>query len=207
MCRLVESLCIKNGNPVNLDFHQHRLNNSRKEFLNLDDILSIQTALDEKLAIPSTADIVNSHAVCKCRIVYKEKIESIETAPYRMRQVKSLKLVYPEHIDYRYKYADRRALDQLKELKGDCDDILIVVNNCITDTSYSSVLFFDGKEWITPDTYLLPGTKRAALLSGGIIKERRVEVDDLSKYKKARIVNAMIDFEDERDILAENIYI
>ncbi|MFV0268328.1 MAG: aminotransferase class IV, partial [Draconibacterium sp.] len=106
-----------------------------------------------------------------------------------------LQVVKNDTIDYAYKYADRENLTELFNQRGDCDDILIVKNNCITDSYTANPVFFDGKEWWTPDTPLLPGTQRARLLSEGQLKVCRITLDDLEKYSKIGLINALQDLE------------
>ena len=85
------------------------------------------------------------------------------------------------------------------------EKIVIVKQGFITDTSYANIVFFDGHKWFTPVSPLLKGTKRTFLLDKKIIEETEIRIDDLEKFKKARLINAMIDFEDKVEILVENI--
>ena len=78
------------------------------------------------------------------------------------------------------KYADRSALARLLQRRDDCDEILIVRDGAITDTSYSNVAFFDGRKYVTPDTFLLNGTRRQYLLGTGVLTERRITPSDLA---------------------------
>ena len=66
-------------------------------------------------------------------------------------------------------------------------------------------LFFNGKHWITPEKPLLQGTQRAFLLEKEIIKTANIRVEDLVNFENARLINAMIRFEDEVDIDIKNI--
>ena len=68
-----------------------------------------------------------------------------------------------DDICYPYKYTDRDNINRLIELRGDCDDILIIKNGMVTDSSYANVVFRDlNGNWVTPSTFLLPGTIRAS---------------------------------------------
>jgi 4-amino-4-deoxychorismate lyase len=79
--------------------------------------------------------------------------------------IESLKLVEDNTISYRHKYSDRSHLLELMNMRGDCDDILIVKDGYITDTSFSNIVFFDGDKWVTPARPLLRGTMRESLLT------------------------------------------
>ena len=82
---------------------------------------------------------------------------------------------------------------------GDCDEIIIVKNGLITDTSFTNLALFDGNRWLTPKPPLLLGPKRAQLLEAGIIEEAELTLEDLRKAEKVSLFNAMIDF-GEREI-------
>jgi 4-amino-4-deoxychorismate lyase len=103
--------------------------------------------------------------------------------------------VTDDDIDYRFKYADRRRLQSLFARRGDCDDVLIVRNGLLTDTSYCNIVLYDGQDWWTPDTPLLPGTARQRLLDEGLIRERRIRVEDLPRFEHIRLINAMLPWE------------
>jgi 4-amino-4-deoxychorismate lyase len=135
----------------------------------------------------------------RCRILYDvEKIE-ISYIPYIKREVKSLKVIDANEIEYANKYADRTALDKLFMKKEGCDDILIVQNGFVRDTSIANIAFFDGEQWFTPKEPLLLGTTRRRLLDESKIVESEIRVEDIKQFKKVALMNAMIDF----DIIAE----
>ena len=116
-------------------------------------------------------------------------------------------LVSAAELDYSYKYVNRDSLDALKKSRTDnpLEDILIVKNGCITDTSFSNIAFYNGSSWVTPDTPLLKGTKRACYLQSGKLMEKRITPDDLRQFHKARLINAMLDLEIGEDISINNI--
>lgn len=145
--------------------------------------------------------------VVKCRIVYRESIESMAFEHYVMRSIRSVTLVECGGIDYSYKYEDRSALNKLFEKRGECSDILIVKNGLITDISYANVVFRDFLGGLyTPFQPLLEGTKRASLLSKGVIFEREIKASDIYSYEGFYVINAMIDIEDNNFIKTDNIF-
>ena len=188
MCRLVESIKIQNRQPVNIEWHNKRFNEARSEAFGVITPIDLQ----EVIVIPETL----GNGVYKCRVLYGKEIEVVEFQTYTIRPVKSLKLVDGGDIDYHLKYENREALAQLMAQKGDADDILIVKNGFITDTSYSNIAFFDGKQWFTPDTYLLNGTQRQRLLAEGIVQEASIKPYDLHDFTLAKPINSMLDFEE-----------
>lgn len=118
---------------------------------------------------------------------------------YKKREINSLKLVYDDEIEYSLKSTCRDKLDALFAQRGECDDVLIVKNSLITDTTIANIAFFDSNRWITPRIPLLKGTTRERLLREGKIFEADIAVDDLKKFSKIALMNAMIDF----DIITE----
>ena len=131
----------------------------------------------------------------KCRIVYEKQIESIEFVPYEPREIESLKVVYDNTIEYSYKYEDRTSIDALFEQRQFCDDVLIIKNGFVTDSSFCNIIFFDGFKWVTPKTPLLNGTMRQFLLDVAEIKEQPVSVQDIPSFKSFRLINAMVGFD------------
>ncbi|MCK3683361.1 aminotransferase class IV [Maribellus sp. YY47] len=194
---LIETIRCINGELHNLSYHQSRFNLVRKNFLGCTDTV----VLKEHIQVPEECQ----NGLFKCRVLYSAQIEKIEFLPHEYRTIQSLQVIKEEAIDYGYKFADRENLGELFTQKGDCDDIVIVKNNCITDSYTANLVFFDGSEWWTPDTPLLPGTQRARLLSDGKIKVCRITLDDLDKYTKAGLINAMQDLENMPVITVENI--
>ncbi|MEG0500011.1 MAG: aminotransferase class IV [Rikenellaceae bacterium] len=135
--------------------------------------------------------------VVKCRIVYSDRILAVNFEQYNYRNIRKLALVYDDTIDYGYKFEDRSSFDHLLKQRGDADEILIVRNGVITDTSFTNVVLrHNDGTLVTPESYLLPGTKRQMLLDRGLISQRRIAVEDLSQYNEIYLINAMIDLED-----------
>ena len=134
----------------------------------------------------------------RCRVLFSRSIEKITYASHIRRIVTTLKMVVDDGIDYSFKYADRQRLETLLRKQPDKNgDILIIKNGFVTDTSYSNIVFHDGSRWVTPDTPLLAGTQRHKLIHEGIITEARITPDDLNRFKKARLINALLEFDGE----------
>lgn len=184
MCLLLESIKVENGRPCNLEDHINRMNNSRRLLFGIHEPLILSNQLFDK----------EIKGVVKCRIVYSDTIHSADSQPYTPRKIKTLYLMEKNDIDYTHKYADRSTFQDLPVHAPD-EDFLIVKNGYITDTTFSNIVFFDGNQWVTPSTYLLNGTQRQRLLREGRIVCRDVEVNDLSHFLYARIINAMLDFD------------
>lgn len=187
MYPLFESIKVVDGNLVNLEWHQRRVDNSRRKLLGETDHLKLKDIIE----VPEefTKDVV------KCRMSYGLELGTVIFSNYVKRQITSLQQVESELFDYSFKYEDRTRLDQLYEQWGPCDEVLITHDGIIKDTSYSNVVLYDGQRWYTPEQPLLEGTQRAKLLAARQIKQRKIYVVDLPYFKKLVLINAMLEFE------------
>ena len=135
----------------------------------------------------------------RCRIIYDTNSFNIEYIPYQKRVIQILQTIQADHLDYTLKYADRTQLDRLFVKRDEADDILIIQNDLITDTTIANIAFFDGERWITPKKPLLEGTTRARLLNEKKIFEQDINVADLDNYTEFALMNAMIGFDEIKD--------
>lgn len=189
MCRFIETVRIKDGVAENLSAHNARMNATRRacfpgkpcaelEDLNLEDYIS-----------PS-----GFSGLTRCRVVYSCGIERVEYFPYAMRSVRTLKLVEDNDAEYQFKSEDRSVIDRNFALRGEADDVLIVRNGMLTDTSIANIALHRDRTWYTPRLPLLKGTRRQLLLDEGLIVEDDISPCMLHEYDRLRIFNAMIHF-------------
>ena len=165
-----------------------------------------QSRLEETLGHRSTVlkDILNppKKSLYRCRVVYSKDSCEVDYIKYTKKNIESLKLIYADALEYSKKFENREALNTLLEKKESCDEILLVKNGLITDTTIANIALFDGEVWLTPKKPLLLGTCRARLLDEGKIFAADIKATELNRFKKIALMNAMIDF----DIIAtENI--
>ncbi len=191
MSRFIETICILNGEIRNLEFHQERFNQTRYKKWGLTD----EIILKEHIWLTENQKVGKQ----KCRILYSETIESVEIIPYSIRNIQSLKLVENNEIEYRFKSEDRKAFELMKDSVTE-DEIIILKNGQITDTSYSNLVFFDGENWITPTSFLLNGIMRQSLLKSGKIKEDEVNPKDLNRFISLKLINAMMDMDESQEL-------
>ncbi len=179
---LLETICCQDGQLQALPWHEARMRDSLQQ-------------LGGGLSFPLSQIRVPEHARAgryKCRLLYNGQLQQTEFLPYRIRPVRHLRLMEAGHIDYSCKYADRRAIEALFAARGDADDILMVRNGYITDTSYANVALWDGAAWHTPATPMLPGTRRARLLQQNQLQESRIRIADLVHFQQIALFNAMM---------------
>tara|TARA_B110000027_G_C16097633_1_gene291558 strand:+ start:536 stop:952 length:417 start_codon:yes stop_codon:yes gene_type:complete len=124
--------------------------------------------------------------------VYKEDIQEVSYTPYLPNIIESLKLVESNLIDYQYKYLDRTHIKELYAQRGNCDDIIMVKDRMLTDSSYGNIALLKDGVWYTPSTCLLNGTRRQQLIDQGKILEADIPVVDIDQYEKICLFNAMI---------------
>ena len=135
--QFVETIKIKDGKVVNLSCHQVRMERTINHFF--PDLAQRAMPCQKELIKPrKDMDFV------KARVVYgMQGVELIEYIPYSIRNIKSLQILYNDSIEYEYKSTDRSALNKLVADKGACDEIIIVKNGYITDTSFTNLAIFD----------------------------------------------------------------
>ncbi len=189
MFQLLESIYLKDGVFRNLPYHEARLRKSLRELFNNNNTVDIRHYL-KTLEIPSGG-------VYKTRVIYDTEILKVEFVPYVIKPIKSLQLIHSDIISYDYKFLDRKDIDQLYSLRGKADDVLIVKNGFITDTSYANIIFKKETDWYTPSHYLLKGTMRESLLDAGLIREAIIDVNNYSQFKSFKLINSMLGMDGE----------
>lgn len=194
---MFESIRVESGIFHNLEYHQLRVERSFKSLFPGSIIPDLSRLLAET---PATNELQ------KCRILYDGKTIDISCHPYILKPLSTLKLVVDDTIDYRFKYENRSRILKNVSDKGDCDDILIVKNGLVTDTSYGNILFEMEGEWFTPAKPLLPGTQRQFILDKKVSSERIIRVDQLGDYDRFMVINSMMPFDEQRAQTMKNIY-
>ncbi len=174
-----ETIKCENFDVYNLHYHEKRIMNT----------IARNFSLSEFIYPPSKE-------LLKCKVVYNEdEILSIEFSPYKKKEIKSFKFICDNKIEYTKKMLNRECINILYNQKDNTDEIIIVKNNLISDTSIANIAIFDGDIWLTPKTPLLKGTIRAKLLQEGEIFEKDISVKMFKEAKKVALMNAMIGFD------------
>lgn len=187
MSLLIESIKLTDGKFLNLFQHEQRMNRSLKELCGVEDFFDLGKFL-ERFDIPD-------QGLYKCRITYDDQGRDVEFLPYTPKEITSLKIVEHDRIEYDHKYKDRSTLERLFKKRNGCDDIIIIKQGFVTDSSFSNVVFRKGKRWVTPWTALLKGTMRQNLLERNIIQEEDIRVEDIASFDSCKIINAMLEFD------------
>ncbi|SFI23215.1 aminotransferase class IV [Halpernia frigidisoli] len=187
MSRFIESIKIEDQEIFNINFHQKRVNDTFENFgkENLIDLEQIFKDLEH-----------DEDGLYKLRIVYDLNSKfTVNIIPYAYSEIKEFALVENNTLDYSFKFEERKIFEMMK-IKSRSEEIIIVKNNHITDSSYANLLFLKGKQWFTPNTCLLNGTQKQALLKSKKIKETEINLRNLKEFSHFQMINAMIGFEE-----------
>ena len=163
----------------NLEYHNKRVANT----------IGLNINLQEYIYPPNEENL-------RCKLTYNDyEVLKVEYFLYKKKEINSFKLVFDDGISYDKKYLDRENLDNLFLRKEDCDEIIIIKNGIVTDTSIANIAIFDGNIWITSKNCLLKGTTRNRLLEEKFLIEKDISIKMLKKASKIALMNAMIDFD------------
>ncbi len=187
MSRFIESIKVEDQKIFLKELHQKRMNDTFAYFGKVCkiDIYSLFLNLEH-----------DEDGLYKFRIEYDlENNFKTQIIPYAISELDDFELVIDNEIDYSFKSADRTQLQKLKD-KSHADEVIIVKNNQITDTSYSNLLFLKDKTWFTPKSYLLNGVMRQNLLLSKEIKETEISLDNIKEFTHFQLINALNDFDD-----------
>ncbi|AFK05009.1 4-amino-4-deoxychorismate lyase [Emticicia oligotrophica DSM 17448] len=183
MSLLFETIKCQNRRLANIDYHNERAIRSLKKVF----------GIDKKIDFAETVEIPDwvGEGLYRCRVSYDEEISKVEFFSYQYKVHRLIKLVENPAIEYPLKYEDRSVFHKLLSENEGFDEVIIIKNDCLTDTTYTNLAFFDGVKWFTPSTYLLEGTQRTYLLNEKQIDEEEIKVKDLTKFKRIALINAM----------------
>ena len=202
MYPLFETVCIRDAKVMYPEWHIRRYEESFLRFYGYPP----QEPLFDSVSLIDSLQRLPASDTVKMKILYGSKGKIVELLPYSSKNIQTLKMVEADDIDYSLKFADRSCLDELTSQRGIYDDILIIKDEMVTDSSFCNIVFFDGDRYITPSTPLLRGVARQRLLDLGVIEEREVRAVDRDKFVSFVLINAMRDFFSLPQIPVGNIF-
>lgn len=175
-----ETIKCEDFEVFNLDYHQKRVANTIGLNINLQEYIN-----------PISEELL------RCKLIYDENgVVDVLYFPYKKREIKSFKIIFDNEIEYSKKYLNRAKLDELYEKKDDCDEVIIIKNEIVTDTTIANIAIFYENSWITSKNCLLGGTTRARLLEEKKLLEKDITLDMLKNASKVALMNAMIGFDE-----------
>lgn len=187
MSQFIESIKVEDQEIYLLELHQKRINQTFAHFGKEGsiDLAKIYKNLEH-----------DEDGLFKLRISYDlDKRIRTQMIPYAIPEIQDFQLVENNSFDYSFKFEDRKELDRMK-MKAKAEEIIIVRNNHITDTSFSNLLFLKGKDWFTPNSFLLNGVQRQHLLKQKKIKEAEITLQNIKQFSHFQLINALNDFDD-----------
>lgn len=123
----------------NLEYHSKRVSNTVGLNLNLQEYI-----------YPPTNELL------RCKLIYDESgVLEVDYFPYKKREINSFKLIFDDNIDYSKKYLNRDYLNNLFSKKENCDEVMIIKNGLISDTTIANIAIYLDGIWITPKKPLL----------------------------------------------------
>ena len=162
----------------NLQYHKGRISRT----------IGINIQLEEYIYPPN-------NKLLKCKVVYDDMgIIDISYIEYFKKEISSFRIIYNNDISYSKKELDRNCIDKLKENILE-DEIIIIKNDLLTDTSIANIAIYFDNQWITPTLPLLIGTTRNRYINDNLLVTKDISVKMLKESKKIAFLNAMIDFD------------
>ena len=134
MSQFIESIKVEDQEIFLLDLHQKRVNQTFSHFGKEGsiDLAKIYKNLEH-----------DEDGLFKLRIAYDlDKRIRTQMIPYAIPEIQGFQLVENNSFDYSFKFEDRKELDRMK-MKAKAEEIIIIKNNHITDTSFSNLLFLN----------------------------------------------------------------
>ncbi len=193
----LETISIVNKKPLNLYYHQER----------------IQEVFDEKFPQKKAWEIaelipnISEEGWIKLRFVYNDNSFNIELSPYHKKTILKLIFVDIEDYEYSHKYEDRRFLYELLKLHPEYDEVIMVKNGLVTDATIGNIALEKNGKWYTPQYPLLNGTKRRKLLKEKILIPKNIKQEEIQEYDKIAIINAFLDLEESNILSVSNAFL
>jgi 4-amino-4-deoxychorismate lyase len=185
MYPLFETIAVENFQPKNLWLHQQRMNNSYRDiFGGTNPFILSEIFKKEK---------ITSSELLKWNVWYAKESFQTKVSSYAIRKIDRVKLVSVDSsFDYSHKFSNRLQLEQIRNQFLDYDDIIIVKNGLITDSSYANIVLQKDDKLFTPRLPLLFGTQRKYLIENQIIIEKDIHPSEIAVYEKMYFINAML---------------
>lgn len=195
MFQFFETICVKNK-PKNLDFHQRRINYTFKKFY------KNYKAFDLNIIFNNMH--FDGGKKIKVKIIYSNIIQKIQFEEYIPKYHKKFKLIKIYNNIYKYKFKNRNTLT--KYLRKPEEEIIFVLKNHITDTTYSNLIFKKKNQWFTSKKFLLNGTQRQYLIKNKKIKEIYIGLNNLKSFNSFKLINAMLDLKNSQEYIIKDIF-
>jgi 4-amino-4-deoxychorismate lyase len=174
-----ETIKCENFKIFNLEYHKKRVANT----------ISRNFVLEEYI-YPPTKNLL------KCKVIYtKDEIVDVIYDDYIAKDIYKFKIIKNNDIVYDKKSINRDMINKLFDKRETANEIIIIKNGIVTDTSIANIAIYQDNQWITTKNPLLYGTTRERYINSGFLKEKDIDIDMLKNSKKIALLNVMIDFQ------------
>jgi 4-amino-4-deoxychorismate lyase len=185
---LFESIRVDNGQIPLLNFHQKRVDISYSSVFKKVNTYNLQECIKPFL---------KKDGIQKCRFIYDDKKYRIEIIDYQIIEPKRIGwLRIDPNFNYSFKYYDRNFFNKIKESYSGFNEIILVKNDLITDSTYCNLIVYAKGKWIVPQTCLLNGVERTRIISAYNFPIEPITIDEFLSAKEYKLINAMRPFED-----------
>ena len=184
MFPLFESIKIQDGKWHNLHLHEDRMERSIRAYYSEKKRFNLL----EEIPVPAKY----FKGLYKCRVDYNVEKCKVHFSSYVNKEIKTLQLLkVGSSLNYKLKWSDRSHLNKLYLKKKNCDDVLLIRDGLVLDSSYANIVFKNRYGWYTPKEALLKGTMRQFLLNKGYIQAKHISITDIKNYESFTLINAM----------------
>lgn len=188
MCRLLETIRVRNYRAEHLSWHFRRIAASTGS----DRAARAITGAAEQIVREQTGSTLAGPGRYRLRIEYvDDRVYECSIFPYQPRALNALYVREP--VEYRLKYADRRELDATATGLAAGVEPLYVRDGCILETRYANLAFRQAGLWYTPAEVVHEGTCRARLLASGVLRLSDIRLSGISRFDRICLLNAMLD--------------
>ncbi|MEI6347572.1 MAG: aminotransferase class IV [Bacteroidota bacterium] len=188
MYPLFETIAIEKFQPQNIELHQQRMDISYLSLFkntnpfNLSELIKYEN--------------IPSEGLFKWKILYGCSNYKTIVDRYEPRQINKVKFVHVDsNFDYTFKYSNRVQIDELRDINSEYDEIIMVKNGYLTDSSIANLVLKQKDKLYTPNTPLLEGTQRKYLIMKDRIIEKQILYKDLGDFEGVFFINSMLPFE------------
>lgn len=184
---LFESIRVNDGQVPLLNFHQQRIDLSYSNIFKKASTFNLKECIEPFL---------KKDGIQKCRFIYDDKNYNVEVIDYQLIEPKRIGwLRIDPNFNYSFKFFNRSFFNKIKEVYSHCDEIILIQNNEITDSTYCNLVVYLNGQWTLPTSYLLNGVERSRIISKYKFTIEPISIDNFLSAKEYKLINAMRPFE------------
>lgn len=184
MFLFIESIRILDGKAENLARHQARVAATFARYFPGAPHFSLENLI-------RNAEIT-SQGLVKMRIIYNRQVQSVEFQAYHHPHFEQFALVEIQGgFSYPFKFANRTLFDTITTALPGSVLPLLVQRGRITDSSFTNLIFSKNKQWFSPATPLLAGTRLKSLVASGKVQLCDIHPNDITSYDAIIPINSM----------------